>query len=168
MRESHEAQRQRRTGAFIKFPADGHGEHLLAEQRHQAAQKIKREVPVPENRIRMVARRWLNRRRRQIFWQFSFLHGCDEDEGSSKSATVESFASVAGRRYNEIGMDNQHERRLGCHNRPWFVLAAFLLGVALAVLWISFEVRKVEQERDLNAPLPSSPAGGQASRLFLL
>ena len=39
---------------------------------------------------------------------------------------------------------------------PWLVLAAFLLGVALAILWMSFEVRKVEQERNLNAPLPSS------------
>ena len=36
---------------------------------------------------------------------------------------------------------------------PWFVLAAFLLGVALAILWMSFEVRKVEQERGVNAPL---------------
>ena len=44
------------------------------------------------------------------------------------------------------------------HRWPWFVLAVFLLGVALAVLWISFEVRKVEQERDVNAPLPANPA----------
>ena len=41
---------------------------------------------------------------------------------------------------------------------PWFVLAAFLLGVALAILWMSFEVRKVEQERNVNAPLPASGA----------
>jgi hypothetical protein len=41
---------------------------------------------------------------------------------------------------------------------PWFVLAAFLLGVALAVLWVSFAVKKVERERDVNAPLPSNPA----------
>jgi len=39
---------------------------------------------------------------------------------------------------------------------PWFVLAAFLLGVALAILWMSFEVRKVEQERKVNAPLPGA------------
>jgi hypothetical protein len=38
------------------------------------------------------------------------------------------------------------------------VLAAFLLGVALAVLWLSFEVRKVERERNLNTPPPASPA----------
>ncbi|MGA9452396.1 MAG: hypothetical protein WBW41_13755 [Verrucomicrobiia bacterium] len=39
---------------------------------------------------------------------------------------------------------------------PWFVLAAFLLGVVLAILWMSFEVRKVEQERNVNAPLPGA------------
>jgi hypothetical protein len=38
---------------------------------------------------------------------------------------------------------------------PWLVLAAFLLGVALAILWMSFEIRKVEQERHLNAPPPT-------------
>jgi hypothetical protein len=39
---------------------------------------------------------------------------------------------------------------------PWFVLAALLLGAALAILWMSFEVRKVEQERNMNAPLPAN------------
>ena len=39
---------------------------------------------------------------------------------------------------------------------PWFVLAAFLLAVLLAVLWMSFAVRHERQERDLNAPLPDS------------
>jgi len=39
---------------------------------------------------------------------------------------------------------------------PWFVLAAFLLGVALAILWMSFAVKKVEQERNVNAPLPGN------------
>jgi hypothetical protein len=98
-----------------------------------------------------------NRRRWQIFWQFRFLHGRDEVEGSSKFAPVESFASVTRRRYNEIGMDdpNENPRR---HRWPWLVLAAFLLGVALAILWIRFEVRKIERERDFNAPLPASPA----------
>jgi hypothetical protein len=41
---------------------------------------------------------------------------------------------------------------------PWLVLAAFLLGVALAILWMSFEVRKVGQERNVNAPLPAGGA----------
>jgi hypothetical protein len=67
------------------------------------------------------------------------------------------FASVIINRYYEASMDDPNEtpRR---HRWPWLVLAAFLLGVALAVLWISFEVRHVERERDFNAPLPSSPA----------
>jgi len=34
---------------------------------------------------------------------------------------------------------------------PWFVLAAFLLGVALAILWLSSDIRKVESERNLNS-----------------
>jgi hypothetical protein len=37
---------------------------------------------------------------------------------------------------------------------PWFVLAAFLMAVALAVLWMSFAVRHERQQRDFNAPLP--------------
>ena len=41
---------------------------------------------------------------------------------------------------------------------PWLVLAAFLLGVALAILWMSFAVQKVEQERDANVPLPGNAA----------
>jgi hypothetical protein len=38
---------------------------------------------------------------------------------------------------------------------PWFVLAAVLLFIALAILWVSFAVEKVEQERGVNAPLPA-------------
>ena len=68
-----------------------------------------------------------------------------------------SFASIIINRYNAASMDDPNENPQR-HRWPWFVLAAFLLGVALAVLWISFEVRKVERERDVNAPLPSSPA----------
>jgi hypothetical protein len=31
---------------------------------------------------------------------------------------------------------------------PWFVLAAFVLAVALAVLWLSFEVRRLRRQRE--------------------
>ena len=41
---------------------------------------------------------------------------------------------------------------------PWFVLAAFLLGVALAIVWMSFAVHREKEERDVNAPLPAVPA----------
>jgi len=39
---------------------------------------------------------------------------------------------------------------------PWLVLAVLLLGVALGILWMSFEVRNVERERNMNAPSPGS------------
>ena len=39
---------------------------------------------------------------------------------------------------------------------PWIVGAAVMLGIALAIIWMSFAVRKVERERDFNAPLPNS------------
>ena len=35
---------------------------------------------------------------------------------------------------------------------PWFVLLAFLAAVGLAVLWLSFEIRRTQRIRDLNAP----------------
>jgi hypothetical protein len=38
------------------------------------------------------------------------------------------------------------------------VLAAFLLGLALAVLWMIFDVRTIEQERSLNLPSATNPA----------
>ncbi len=41
---------------------------------------------------------------------------------------------------------------------PWFVLAAFLLGVALAVLWMIFDVQTIEQERSPNVPSATNPA----------
>lgn len=41
---------------------------------------------------------------------------------------------------------------------PWFVLAAFVLAVALAIAWMSYAVHRERQERDVNAPLPSVPA----------
>jgi hypothetical protein len=41
---------------------------------------------------------------------------------------------------------------------PWFVLAVFLLGVALAIVWMSYAVHREKQQRDVNAPLPAAPA----------
>jgi len=39
---------------------------------------------------------------------------------------------------------------------PKYVLAGVVLGVVLAVVWVWFAARKVEQQRDYNAPLPNS------------
>jgi hypothetical protein len=41
---------------------------------------------------------------------------------------------------------------------PWFVAAAVVLFVTLAVVFVAFKARQIEQERDFNAPLPGSPA----------
>lgn len=35
---------------------------------------------------------------------------------------------------------------------PWFVLAAFLGAIVLAVIWLSFEIARTRRIRDLNAP----------------
>jgi hypothetical protein len=39
---------------------------------------------------------------------------------------------------------------------PPFVAAAVVLFVVLAVVFVAFKARQIEQERDLNAPLPGS------------
>jgi len=35
---------------------------------------------------------------------------------------------------------------------PWFVLAAVLLGIVAAVVWVSAEVRRTKQRRDFTFP----------------
>jgi hypothetical protein len=47
---------------------------------------------------------------------------------------------------------NESPRR---YKWPWFVLAAVLLFIALTIVWVSFAVKKVERERDVNAPVPA-------------
>jgi hypothetical protein len=42
---------------------------------------------------------------------------------------------------------------------PWFVLAAVLLAIALAVAWMSKEIERTRRIRDLNAPAPQSGPG---------
>lgn len=39
---------------------------------------------------------------------------------------------------------------------PWFVLAAVILFIALAVMWMSIAVHKEERQRDFGTPLPAS------------
>jgi len=56
-----------------------------------------------------------------------------------------------------IRMDDQN-RNPPRYRWPWFVLAAFLLGVVLAIVWMSYAVHRERQERDMNAPLPGAPA----------
>jgi hypothetical protein len=39
---------------------------------------------------------------------------------------------------------------------PWFLLAGIILGIALAILWMTIAVKKIERERNFNAPLPNN------------
>lgn len=39
---------------------------------------------------------------------------------------------------------------------PWFVLAAVVLFIVIAVLAVALAAHKVEQQRDFGSPLPSS------------
>ena len=39
---------------------------------------------------------------------------------------------------------------------PWFAAVAVVLAIVLAVVWMTFAVRKIERESDFSAPLPSS------------
>ena len=53
-------------------------------------------------------------------------------------------------------MMNEQDEKPRRYKWPWFVLAAVLLGIVLAVVWVSFAVKKVEQERNFNASFPAS------------
>ena len=37
---------------------------------------------------------------------------------------------------------------------PWFVLGAVVLGILLAILWVSFEVSRTRRQQPWNQPLP--------------
>ena len=39
---------------------------------------------------------------------------------------------------------------------PWFAAAIVLLGIAAAIVFMLFAVKKVESQRDFSSPLPSS------------
>jgi hypothetical protein len=54
-----------------------------------------------------------------------------------------------------MGEPNENPPR---YRWPWLALAAVVLGVVLAIVWMGFAVHREKQERDVNAPLPSVPA----------
>jgi hypothetical protein len=57
----------------------------------------------------------------------------------------------------EIAMDEPDETPpRQKYKWPWFVLAAVVVFVALAILWVSLAAKKVEQERGGNAPVPAN------------
>ena len=51
---------------------------------------------------------------------------------------------------------NEPDRKPRNYKWPWAVAAAVIVGIVLAVIWVSIAVKKVERERDYNAPLPGT------------
>ena len=39
---------------------------------------------------------------------------------------------------------------------PWFVLGFVVLGIVLAVFWVSLAVKKIQQQRETGEPVPTS------------
>ena len=66
---------------------------------------------------------------------------------------------------NETGdlPDTPNKRR---YIWPWFVLAAVLLAIALAVAWMSKEIERARRIRDLNAPAAPTSRGSTSSAPF--
>jgi len=54
-------------------------------------------------------------------------------------------------------MDNEINRPRR-YRWPWFVLAAVVAGVLLAIAWMSYAVYREKQELDFNAPAAGAPA----------
>jgi hypothetical protein len=42
---------------------------------------------------------------------------------------------------------------------PWFALAAVVLFIVLAVIWVTLAAEKVERQRDYSAPISSGTPG---------
>jgi hypothetical protein len=64
---------------------------------------------------------------------------------------------------NDAGNPSAHGNRRR-YTWPWFVLAAVLLAIALAVLWMSKEIARTRRIRDLNAPPPATNRGAISPR----
>jgi uncharacterized membrane protein len=65
------------------------------------------------------------------------------------------MARITDRRYNRfVNKQNEIPPKRN-YKWPWFVLAAVVLGVVLAIVWMSFAIHREQQERDFNAPIPA-------------
>jgi hypothetical protein len=69
-----------------------------------------------------------------------------------------SGASCGGYMTNDTGnLPDPKEQRH--YTWPWFVLAAILLAIVLAVLWMRVAVERARRIHDLNSPAAPAPRG---------
>jgi hypothetical protein len=50
------------------------------------------------------------------------------------------------------GGQNRTEQPPRKYRWPWFVVAAVILALVLAAVWLSFEIRRTQRIRQLNSP----------------
>jgi hypothetical protein len=62
------------------------------------------------------------------------------------------FARAAALCWLRMSEPSENPRR---YKWPWFVLAAILLFLALAIVWMTLAVKREKQERDFSAPIPT-------------
>ena len=65
-------------------------------------------------------------------------------------------AAADGHNAQHLRMNSGSDEKTPRHRWPWFVLAAVILFFALAIFWMSMAVHQLRQQRNVNAPLPSS------------
>jgi hypothetical protein len=55
--------------------------------------------------------------------------------------------------FNAMNEPEEIRRR---YRWPWLVLAGVVLWIVSAVIWMAADVKKLERERDFNAPVPAN------------
>jgi len=92
-------------------------------------------------------------------FHWSSFHGRGQRaalSGRRRAASLPWVATVTDRRYNCLVNEPDEIPPKRNYKWPWFVLAAVILFVVLTIVWVSFAVRKVEQQRNFNAPVPAT------------
>jgi hypothetical protein len=62
------------------------------------------------------------------------------------------FAAATALCWRHMNEENENPRR---YKWPWFVLAAVVLFIALAVGFVGFKANQIKQERGFDAPPPA-------------
>jgi hypothetical protein len=66
---------------------------------------------------------------------------------------------LRGTWHNLYAMTDEQNSEPPRYRWPKFLLAGVILGIVLAIIWVSFAARNVKQTRDPFAPLPTNSSG---------